>query len=142
MRRVSTQAGKPGDLIAELARFLKHTREEAGATDPGQLESDGAPTLETLSDEVVNRLPKLAQELQAHQETWERLQDVVIIDDIEVFAIGMQKLGQEYGYSPLADWGERLEQQAQMFDMDAITATHRALQGIIDNIQKLSKIPV
>ncbi len=123
------------DLKTELIRFLKHTQDEGAAVDASQF--DSKPALETLPNEVVNRLPELVQTLKVQQETWERLQDVLIIDDVEAFASGIQKLGQEYGYSPLADWGERLEQQAQMFDMDAIPRTLSTFPEVIENIQTL-----
>jgi PAS domain S-box-containing protein len=123
------------DLIAELARFLKHTWDEGASADGSQFESE--PDLETLSGEVLNRLPELVQKLEAQQETWERLQKVMSIDEVEAFATGMKKLGLEYGYAPLSDWGERMKQQVQMFDLDTIPRTLSAFPKVIENIQKL-----
>ena len=123
------------DLIAELTRFLKHTWDEGASADGSQFESE--PDLETLSGEVLNRLPELVQKLEAQQETWERLQKVISIDEVEAFATGMKKLGLEYGYAPLSDWGERMKQQVQMFDMDTIPRTLSAFPKVIENIQKL-----
>jgi hypothetical protein len=61
----------------------------------------------------------------------------ISIDEVEAFATGMKKLGLEYGYAPLSDWGERMKQQVQMFDMDTIPRTLSAFPKVIENIQKL-----
>ena len=61
----------------------------------------------------------------------------MVIDDVEAFATGMQKLGQEYGYPPLETWGEQLAQQAQMFDMDTIPRTLATFPEVIEDIRTL-----
>jgi len=66
---------------------------------------------------------------------WERLRETMTINEIEEFADRMQILGGEYGYPPLASWGENLQTQASMFQLDALPKTMDGYLQLIESIK-------
>ncbi len=73
-----------------------------------------------LSPDVVAKLPELVTDLKERESLIPELQAGMSINDIESFAGEICALGKTYAYPPLIEWGEHLNDAAQMFDMDKI----------------------
>ncbi len=130
-----------GELIAALAQFLHHTKVESDsepAESPVTVDAVDTWSPESMDADTVARLPGLVEILEGEQQaTWEGLRGALVIDKLETFADRIRKLGEEYGYPPLASWGERLMQQAEMFDLDGLPKTLEGFPNMIGEIQAL-----
>jgi len=47
---------------------------------------------------------------------WEEICDILIMDDANEFADDLIHAGQEYGFPPLTDYGDRLADCVQVYD--------------------------
>jgi len=125
------------ELLAELTRFLRHSLidEEAVATEP----TDPGDSPEGVPGEIApEKLPEFIEQLESHRSAWETASDTLTINEVEEFAVGIQKLGEENGYPPLSTWAEELQNQVMTFDMAAMEQT---LAGFPTHIEELkSKI--
>ncbi|MCP4148713.1 MAG: hypothetical protein GY757_13280, partial [bacterium] len=68
-----------------------------------------------------------------------RVKERVIVHEIEAFAIEIQSLGSQYGLQILENYGEKLLQEAQLFDMEKINQTLESFPQIIEKLEKHSK---
>jgi len=127
-----------GQLVQELCRFLSHSREEADTTAVAEdITESWSP--EELNDETRSRLPELADRLEAElRDTWEELRDALMISETEEFASHVQVLGNEYGYPPLTSWGDRLQEQANLFQLDVLPGTIEQFPQLIEEMRSLS----
>ena len=127
-------------LVTEMMRFLKHTMVETPASDveiPSEAVEAWSPDM--LDVDTLARLPELVERLEAEKDRWERLGKALIIDEVNAFAGRIRELGAAYGYPPLAAWGAQLEQQARMFDMDAIPRTLAGFPEVVERIQIMTR---
>jgi len=125
------------DLVAELARFLEHTSTEGAAADSKPSAPAEEPAAEPLTPDIVERLPELVGKLEERWETWARLQDAPIIDEVEAFSLDIREVGREYRYSPLAVWGEELGQQAGAFDLEGLSRTLKVFPEITEELRSV-----
>jgi len=125
------------ELVAELTCFLQHSligkeTDLVEATAPG--DSPGV----ALAEIALEKLPQLIEQLETHRAAWQTVSDTLTINEVEEFAASVQKLGKEFGYTPLSTWGEELQNQVLTFDMAAMEQT---LAGFPAHIEELkSKI--
>ena len=61
-----------------------------------------------------------------------------MITKTEEFASRMQALGNEYGYPPLTSWGDRLQQQANLFQLDVLPGTIEQFPQLIEEMRSFS----
>ena len=101
----------------ELKRLVVAIRDVLGV---GGAEIDAAELVD-LDPQVIERLPELIVELESRQARVEELSSTLTINDVEEFADALGILGEQYGYTPLTSWSERLAEQAGSFDMDGMT---------------------
>ena len=130
------------DLVGELARLLPHSLAETGSQgpSPSREEEPKAWSLEALDAEARARLPELVEILESRQETCETLRNTMSINDIEDFANLNRETGTEYRYPPLLFWGERLGGQAEMFDLEGLSATLASYPDLIQNIKSITPV--
>jgi len=130
------------DLVGELARLLPHSLAETASQgpSPSREEEPKAWSLEALDAEARARLPELVEILESRQETCETLRNTMSINDIEAFANLNRETGTEYRYPPLLFWGERLGGQAEMFDLDGLSATLVSYPDLIQNIKSITPV--
>jgi len=127
-----------GQVVQELCRFLSYSREEAETTAMAEDTSESRSP-EELDDGTRLKLPELADRLENElKETWEELRDTLMISETEEFASRMQALGNEYGYPPLITWGERLQEQASLFQLDALPGTVEQFPQLIEEMRSYS----
>ncbi len=147
-------------LIDELARFLKYSSEDKTTTSErrrGILRRQGTPTyhhgedvfeqafksqneeitLNALAPDILAKLPKLLARLERELSVWEPLSQVLMIEDIQQFALLMRELGEKYHYSPLKSWGEALYFQADQFDIELLPKTLEQYPELIETIRVL-----
>ena len=88
----------------------------------------------------MERLPELLQILnELEKGRWEALKDTSLIADVETFGVQMQELGEKYNYQGLANWGEKLQTEASLFELDALKKTMEVFPNIIENIESIIK---
>ncbi|MFC1555149.1 ATP-binding protein [candidate division KSB1 bacterium] len=126
------------EIMIELTKYLKHTiieqvTEETiseGSEDTaGDKESETTPT-------TAENLPELLKKLKSDYEPlWIELKETLTIDEIEEFAQNIKELGQKHQYGKIVNWGNQLENQAGMFDIDAMTNTLGEFPDIIKDIE-------
>ncbi|MBF0277403.1 MAG: PAS domain S-box protein [SAR324 cluster bacterium] len=140
-------------LIWELTKFLKHNYEDKN-TDAGNLDSYSpfqefeAPASISQKDyknlpksglkpETLEKLPELLRTLKNESSEWETLSQVLIIDEIQQFAIRMKVLGEQYHYAPLKNWGKTLHFQASQFDIELLPQTLGQFRDLLESLQSL-----
>ncbi len=57
------------------------------------------------------------------QPKWEEINENPIINEIVKFAEGIEKLGIEYRYSKLVEWGKQLKDQVNRSDIGVLSKT-------------------
>ncbi len=106
----------------ELARIVGAIRNAMRlGTDKEQ--EEGVDEKVELDAAVVAGFPELLEKLGEIMTTWEEVSSTMTINEIEEFADKVKMLGEEYGYPPLALWGEGLVEQAGMFELDGMAKT-------------------
>ncbi|MCP4149280.1 MAG: PAS domain S-box protein, partial [bacterium] len=126
------------ELYSEFIRFLPHSIQEPVPEE--QHETEDADSSEfTLSREAIDRIPQLLQALESQLiENWKDINKRFIIDEIETFAGEINRMAQNYGYSPLGEWGGLLIEQTQNFDMENLPKTLAQFPEIIAHIKKIN----
>jgi two-component system sensor histidine kinase/response regulator len=124
---------KEGQSEEAVASHLDTVDEElirlvAAISDVMGLDEENVETQSTeesldLSPEVIAKLPELAEKLEAKEGECEQLALTLTINDIEIFAQEVKALGEGYEYPLAVKWGETLEGQAGMFDLDEMSKT-------------------
>ncbi|MFC1564751.1 ATP-binding protein, partial [candidate division KSB1 bacterium] len=125
------------DILSELIKFLKHTKEEAvmPETETAGTEEVVEGEIEITSDANEN-LPELLKKLKSDYEPiWNELKDTLTINEIEEFAQNIKELGRLYNHGMIFKWGTTLENQAGMFDIEALTNTITEFPEIIKDIE-------
>jgi two-component sensor histidine kinase len=110
-----------------------------GDVEPTAIEGDEA-TEETLvlNEGVRERLPELVRLVREDLwSEWEVLRQAMMTTEIELFGDNVCALGRDYGYPPLQGWGEQLELQASMFQVDALPNTLEQLPQIADGLEAI-----
>ncbi len=131
---------KKTTFISKLSEYLDHTVESAASEDTGQPEpepGEDVPLVE-LDAEALFKLPELLEILDdLRKNSLDEIYENLAVNDIEDFATRVSNLGQEYHCPHLSEWGERLLNQAIMFDMDAMPKTLDSFGQIIDKISNM-----
>jgi signal transduction histidine kinase len=97
-----------------------------------------AGTVPPLSVESIQQLSCLISILEGIREgAWKDLCDAMIIDDIKHFALTIEKLGKEYDREVLNLWGKMLMEQAQTFNIEALSSTLKSFPEIIQALSGL-----
>ena len=120
----------------ELTRLVTAIGEAMGLEETGGAGEEDAPL--ELEEAVIEKLPELVEKLEAKQETCEKLAATMDMNEIENFAAEVKALGEEYGYPPVAKCGERLAEQAGMFDMDGLAKGLEGFPALIEQAQSVS----
>ena len=124
------------ELVAELARFLPHTLN----VKPSESKEEDQIRVQTPDADTLEKLPELVKILEEELNThWSTLKDTSLINEVEEFGLQMQELGKKYNYQQLADWGEKLQAQAQMFELDTLPKTLEEFPQIIEEAQSLTQ---
>ena len=118
------------ELIRSLARFLAHTVSPVAADTEEEI-TPKAPDVSQSSD-----LQLLLELMQSHLQASKALIEVPMVDEIELFAQQMQKLGQEYSYPPLTAWTNRLMSQIALLDIEKLPETLEEFESLIQELRR------
>ncbi len=136
-------------LVTELMKFIKHSLEEPTASESDSKQKDHSGTSssiktlpQSIAPETLHQFPQLLIALENELERWETLCKALPIDEIAEFAKQNQELGQQFDYSPLIQWGKRLESQAHDFQLDLLPSTLEFFPEFIKNVKILLKMDV
>ncbi|MFC6673407.1 ATP-binding protein [Marinobacterium aestuariivivens] len=127
------------ELVLELGRFLSHSVAEAQAS-ATLLPEEATPWPPAeLDTDQRQQLAQLLEEWHGLQARCDLLCETMPINDIEAFAGEMQSLGEQFRYPPLVDWGRRLREQTELFDLDGISSTLSRLSQERQALENLLK---
>ena len=85
---------------------------------PDETQEIAKESAETALDEET--AAALSEKLKANLASVEGFRSTLRINEIEDFASTMSQLAEEYDYSPLAKWADKVSDQASMFDIDGL----------------------
>ncbi len=69
------------------------------------------------------------------QPKWEEINENPIINEIVKFAEGIEKLGIEYRYSKLVEWGKQLKDQVNRSDIGVLSKTLERFPELIRELK-------
>ncbi|MBF0290309.1 MAG: response regulator, partial [SAR324 cluster bacterium] len=123
------------ELTAELMKYLQYTTVPATSSNT---DSDGALlfSFENFDKETAARLPDLFQTLEHEiSPQWEQ-REMLSIDQIEEFVIKIIELGDSSNYFPLKQWGRKLKEFVEIFDMENLEKTMKGFPQIKEMLKK------
>ena len=120
-------------LIGEIAKFLPHRTKENTPQAVCKEDDENTNDLNTNVDTQA-----LLNEIYRKKEQCAELSETLDINDIEQLGEQIKALGVEHNYQPLITWGEDLQTQAAMFDLENLPQTLKKYQSIIEKLEHLN----
>lgn len=120
------------DLVETLKGFLPvHPPAAPPATAPPEPSPDLTPA-------TRERLGRLADLLDGDlMPRWRRLNEVMVVGEVEIFARRVVGLGREYRCEPVRVWGEQLVRRADSVDVSAIRQSLDRFPEVIEALREL-----
>lgn len=120
-------------LISELMLFLPYS-----VTDDYKEEEKQSKDFEIeISGETLKKLPELINILESEvYEQWENAKKKFIINEIEDFAKHIIEIGEEFKEAHLQEWGSRIKQYAESFDMEELPKTLENFPEILAKLKE------
>ncbi|RKZ41402.1 MAG: hypothetical protein DRQ49_05180 [Gammaproteobacteria bacterium] len=132
--------GKPinrTDLIMEISRFLAHSKTESNKMNH---QASAQTEVTSFTPETLTKLSELVDILQNElDEQWQRINQAssLGITGLITFGERVQILGENYHYPPLQNWGNLLQNQAKLFDMNALPVTLNNYPKLVKDLKGL-----
>ncbi|MBF0290211.1 MAG: response regulator [SAR324 cluster bacterium] len=123
------------ELTGELMKYLQYTTVPSSHSDDDS--ADVLPfSFENPDKETATRLPDLFQTLE-HEITpqWEQ-REMLSVDQIEEFVKRIIELGESSNYLPLKQWGSKLKEFVEIFDMENLEKTMNGFPQIKEMLKK------
>ncbi|MAF10463.1 hypothetical protein CMK11_08425 [Candidatus Poribacteria bacterium] len=117
-----------GPLLSDFAGIVAQI--ESVAT--GDAAAGAAPAID---GDAARELLSL---LEPEQPVAAELAETLSMADIEAFGARVGELGAARGYAALTDWGARLCQQAELFDIDGLGATLGEFEDLVADLRSLT----
>ena len=96
-----------------------------------------SPKLPLLSAENAEKLPEILKILKdKFLPEWEKIKDTLILFKIEAFAHGLKEIANEYSFSYLTDYADKIQEDLEIVDLEAIKVTLAEFPMIINNLSK------
>ena len=123
-------------LLRELAKYLAYTGEDKTA---GELKTTtGEKAGGGLTSGQRKKLPELIALMEGQlKNDLTVAAESFIIDDIKDFAARVEKLGKKYNIELVREWADKVNRQAESFDMDNLPATLDYFKGLTGKVKKL-----
>jgi len=132
-------------LIAELTRFLEHSVKKPILYDSGSSQSKENPIIKKEPTpykpdaETMKRIPELIQMLESEfMPQWEEINDMMVMDEVKQFADDLNRNGQDYGFTPVTEYGERLADCVQIYDVEGVNKNLAEFPMIVQQIKNIS----
>ncbi len=126
------------DLIMEISRFLAHSKTNAVTPDKKERPKEVLSITPELFAKFSDLLYIMQNELNAQ---WQEIHDEpsLGINSLITFGDKLQSLGVQYHYSRLEQLGMRLQNQARLFDLNALPETLKQYPDLVDHLTLLLK---
>jgi len=130
------------ELVAELTRFLNHSVENPAKGNMDRIRSgkknESGPY--TLDPETLKRLPELILILEDEfMQRQEELDDVLIIDEVQEFAVDLNRIGKEYNLQLLIDYGAHMNNHALNYNISEILRCITKYPQLVEQIKLFKK---
>ncbi|MBU1344767.1 MAG: histidine kinase [Proteobacteria bacterium] len=123
-------------LLSAIRQFLNHAEVK-----PDQIMPDISNSIDgQMSPQNMDRVKQLQKALKEIEETiWSDLKEAMVIDDIKTFAGRLKLLAKEFEYQYLYLYAQKLEKQAEKFDMERLPDSLKYFSQIGSYISKIIK---
>jgi PAS domain S-box-containing protein len=127
-------------LLFELKRFLPYKGDDITISDTENGFGMPADKMETaVSEEAKRRLPDLIALLEnSFIPLWQEITEMPIMDEIEKFASELSVIAQEYNIQYIADYGDRLYENAQTFNIENIEKLMKYFPELLNQIKAIN----
>jgi signal transduction histidine kinase/DNA-binding response OmpR family regulator len=120
-------------FFQELKRFLPHTIAQTAEAPKHKAASDIAA--DKITPEIKARLPELLALLQIDlTRKYRKIKTTFIINEIEDFSKEIIELGERYSIDLLKNWGDKLFDEIQSFDMEKLPLTLDDFPALVKEI--------
>jgi PAS domain S-box-containing protein len=123
-------------LLSELSRYLKHTIHPIVKPLTEITELDIQKELSNLNLSELEKFPELMDKLDQFLPRLEKFSGALELDQIELFAKEIRKLGEDYHINYLYNYGEKLYELAQDFESAQIRIWLRKFPELIKGLVK------
>jgi CheY-like chemotaxis protein/anti-sigma regulatory factor (Ser/Thr protein kinase) len=121
------------ELYTMFMKFLKYSIADQDVKPEGMM----IPKLPLLSAENAEKLPEILKILKdKFLPEWEKIKDTLILFKIEAFAHGLKEIANEYSFSYLTDYADKIQEDLEIVDLEAIKVTLAEFPMIINNLSK------
>ncbi len=95
---------------------------------------------EEISSESKTHLPKLLGILEREfVPQWELINEMLMMDEVEIFAAGLEKVAQQYNIRPLAFYSHALCEEAHLYDVRKVENRLAGFPQLIQHLKDLQK---
>ena len=122
------------ELVGTLLRYLPHHFESQEAAAKAKETFDVGDTTEGMKLVSDEHRQALLDQLREQQSLVSDLAESQTINEIETFGKEMAGLGAAFDHEPLREWGDKLESQAMLFQIDDMTETLGTFDTLIDQL--------
>ena len=129
------------DLIKELANHLSCTHSmtsQKSTNEESKKTANGIEPVMTMA-ETNHQNEELIKSLEEQRPVWEDLSQTPIINKVEEFGEHIKNIGSKYSNHSVMSWGERLKNQAALFEIDALSHTMEKFPRLLDEISLTDK---
>ena len=124
------------DLLMQIARFLKHKIIVRNTP----LEKTDLSYLENLPDDILRVLPQIEESLRIILlPKWKIINGKLVLFKIEEFANDLKQLAVSFNFTYLSDYADKVIEELEMVDLDALRETLSEFPLIIDKISSIIK---
>ncbi|MDH5682733.1 MAG: ATP-binding protein, partial [Spirochaetota bacterium] len=123
-------------LLSEMAQFLRHAINQDNSEDKKISPENDEIVIDELTTQQIKNLPELISNLDGDlYNRWEDMTITLTIKDIQEFALEIQELGKKYNLNSLILWGDKLFQEANMFDIESLPDTLKKYPSFIQRLK-------
>jgi len=121
------------ELFAELAKFLKHKKVEMVNNPEKAVDFN----FDDLSEDIKSAFPQIVKALNEElMPSWENVRDQLVLFKIEEFADELNKFAMGYKFKILSDYAEKLANEVEILDLEALKVTLNDFPRLIEKIIK------
>ncbi len=120
-------------FFEELKNFLPYSN-IAKASNPEEAENMSAE----MTEESRRRLPELISRLEQEMiPLREEIGEVLVMDEIADFAVQLKNMGEQYGITSVSDYGKKLYEHTQNFNIRETEKMMADFPGILDRLHAM-----
>lgn len=118
-------------LIGELKRFLKHKNISKQKTS----EIKEKLWFENLHEETITNISEIIDILKTNfVPKWESIKDSLVLFNIESFADELKEMGEEFKFTYLIDYANKLSEDIDLIDLEALEIRLKEFPELINSV--------